>query len=200
MTRRSSKTKRSPEASIAKQTQALAHSIGVPAEQRTDLVIVDVKNVTEADGRHLARSKQAFTVRRLSRLERLYATKTIDLRQLRVCEWYADTFEKALGARRIVADYGATISGCNGNFDFLASTPEEERARDDFKYARMAVPPMFQTLFEGVVLDGMNLTQAGNGLFMDTGKASRSMKLAAAFRMTADLLYGQIGGEVSIAA
>jgi hypothetical protein len=136
-----------------------ARLIGIPQVQRRPgtFAIVDIANRTEADQRHMVRSGEKRTVRRLTHLEKMYARKILTLRQLRLCEWYADQHEKGFGVTCHISNYGGAGGSPPGSMDLLAKTRDQYLAREYYHQAKASISPKLISLFERVVLKGVDL-------------------------------------------
>lgn len=182
MTRRT-RTKRSPEASLAKQTAALARTADMPERQieRGGYVITETKVANEADYRDRIRSKQTFTVRKLTRIEKLKNRGVLDEREALACEWYAKAHAARYDTQGITANYGEAFSGGNTSFDHLPKTKLQWDALAHYDLAREAIPAPTRTMFERIVIHGRPLG-----------------KLALTFRMAARRLLNYIEGKVAL--
>lgn len=125
--------------------------------RKGEFAIADVANHSDADQRHMVRSGEKRTLKRLTHLEKLYARKAITLRQLRVCEWYADQHEKGFVATCHISNYGSAGGSPPGAMDLLAKTREQYLARQMYAQAKASISPMLIGLFERVVLKGVDL-------------------------------------------
>lgn len=170
-----------------------ARMIGVPSAQiiKGAFALADVANRTEADQRHMVRSKETRTVRRMTHLEKLYARKVLTLRQLRLCEWYADQHEKGFGVTCHISNYGGAGGSSPGSMDLLAKTRDQFIAREQYRTARASISPMLISLFERVVL---GQTHIGDG---ETWRRKTALKHT--FRLAVDQLDEAcghlVGGE-----
>jgi hypothetical protein len=171
-----------------------AREIDLPAAQiaRGDLKLAPVANWSDEDQRHMVRSRERTTVRRLGRIEKLRAAGTIDGHEAQACDWYAA--QHALGYDTI----GCTTnySGIRGrdfrSADLFARYRAQAEARANFAFARAALPAHLLPMFEAIVLDGKTMADAGMGLYEQLGRSQRAAKLRAAFRLAANLLHGRI--------
>lgn len=142
----------------------LARAI-VPAAQvkKGAFKIHDVANRTEADQRHMVRSGEKRTIRRVSHIEWLAKRKLISPRQAAVCEWYQRQhelgYEVSVG---VTANYLGAGGGGFGPVDLLARHKAQYEARQNYIDARSAVPPMLLPLFERVVLRNGPLARLAN--------------------------------------
>lgn len=73
---------------------------------RLDLAMVDVANQTDADQRHMVRSEQTRTVRRLTRIERMARAGMIEKHHVAACEWYASAHALGYDTIGVTAQYG----------------------------------------------------------------------------------------------
>jgi hypothetical protein len=131
-----------------------ARLVGVPQIQRRPgtFAIVDIANRTEADQRHMVRSGEKRTVRRMTHLEKLYARKVLTLRQLRICEWYADQHERGFATTCHISNYGSAGGSAPGSMDLLSKTRDQFIAREQYRQAKASIRPCLVGLFESVVL------------------------------------------------
>jgi hypothetical protein len=171
-----------------------AREIDLPAAQiaRGDLRLAPVANWSDADQRHMVRSREKTTVRRLSRIERLRAAGTIERHEAQACDWYAA--QHALGYDTIgcTTNYGGVRGTDFRSADLFARYRAQAEARANFAFARAALPAHFLPLFEAIVLDGKAMADAGTGLYEQLGRSQRAARLRAAFRLVANLLHGRI--------
>jgi hypothetical protein len=128
----------------------------IPAEQIRNLphAIRDVANHTEADQRVMVRSGSTKTIRRKTRIEVMREAGIINREQEAACEWFAATYEQAFHTSGCTANYSGSGRGKSGSCDLLARYREQEEARENFAYARQAIPSHLMALFEAVVLGG----------------------------------------------
>lgn len=170
-------------------TSKRARSI-LPAEQagKRDLVVCDVANHSDADQRASVRSGETRTVRRLTRVELLVKAKVINLDQAAACAWYVDAHELGFQTVGCTANYGGAGGGGFGSNDLLARYKAQGEAREDYFFARSAIPQHLLQTFEGVVLG--------------TGRPPHMMPKAdrLRFSLAAFLLHQQIGHMLAIAA
>ncbi len=134
----------------------IARSIGMPDSQasRPDLVLVDVKNANDDDLRHMKRSGMKRTVRRKTKLEKLYEVKALTLDGYKACRWYQDAHSLGFDTVGITANYGESSGGGNRSFTHLASNVEQAQARLDYAEARDGVDSLLRPLLDKVVLHG----------------------------------------------
>lgn len=154
----------------------------IPSVQvrKGEFAIVDIANRTEADQRHMVRSGEKRTIRRLTHLERLEARRIITKRQLQICEWYAEQHEKGFGVTCHIANYGMTGGKAPGAMDLLAKTRSQYLARQNYAYAKASIAPGLIHLFERIVI---GQTDLGNG---ETWRRKSALKNT--FRLAVDQL------------
>lgn len=171
-----------------------ARQLDLPAAQiaRGDLRLAPVANWSEADQRHMVRSREQTTVRRLCRIEKLRAAGTIERHEPDACLWYAA--QHALGYDTIActANYSGVRGGALGPADLFARYRAQTEARANFAFARAALPPAYLPLFEAIALDGKTIADAGAGLYEQLGRSQRAARLRAAFRLVANRLHERI--------
>jgi len=148
----------------------------MPASQaaRKDFELCDVANHTDADQRHMQRSGAKQTIRRKTHIQILAARKVITLEQAPILQWYADQHEAGFGTVGCTANYGGAGGGGFGSHDLLARYGEQQIARDNYHFARKAIPPHCRAMFERVVLGALPLARAdASGRFQRIGPAFR---------------------------
>ncbi len=180
--RQSTKIKRTKDDPVAK----VAREIGLADTHLTHFTLVDVKNRSEADQRHMARSGVKHTVRRKSRVERLLAAKVIDPHQAKAIAWYADQHEAGYATVGCTANYAGAGGGGFGTSDLLARYGEQAEARDNYLWAKSFIPHDLVAGFEAVVLDQHGLNEVPT---IGNSKRTRFRNRRAAFRMACDFLH-----------
>lgn len=179
-----------------------ARQLDLPAAQvaRGDFALAPVANWSEADQRHMIRSREKTTVRRLGRIERLRAAGTIERHEADACIWYAA--QHAAGYDTIVctANYSGVRGDAPGPADLFARHRAQAEARANFAFARAALPTVFLPLFEAIALDGKTIADAGAGLYEQLGRSQRAARLRAAFRLVANRLHARIAHLLPIRA
>lgn len=168
----------------------LAKAIGIPAEQVSTgtHIIRDVANHSEADQRASVRSGETQTLRRLTRIEQLAKAGIITPEQSAACGWYATQHELGFQTIGCTANYTGAGGGGFGSSDLLARYKAQREARENYLYARQAIPDYLLGTFEGVVL------HAGRPPHM----MPKAEKLR--FSLAAFLLHEQIGHLLAVAA
>lgn len=119
--------------------------------------VCDVANFSVHDQRDMVSLKRTRTVRRLTHLEKLHARKVLSLRQLRICEWYADQHEKGFATTCHISNYGSAGGSAPGSMDLLAKTRDQFIAREQYREARASIHPRLVSLFERIVLGRVEL-------------------------------------------
>ena len=155
----------------------------LPASQakRGEFKLVDVQNHSDADQRHMKRSGQARTIRRLTRIEKLQHRGVIDKREGAACEWYAGAHSARYDTSGVTANYGESNGAATTNFDHLPKTKAQWEALTHFDFARAGISPSCLGLFEAVVLQGAKL---GNR--------------ALAFKVAVEQLLRRIEGKIAL--
>jgi hypothetical protein len=177
----------------------LGVAIGVPVEQLTNdsFKKCDVVNHSEDDHRAMVRAMGGadklnedarLTVRRLTRIELLQKAGVISAEQASACGWYAIQHEMAFHTVGCTANYGGAGGSGFGANDLLARYKAQSEARENYRYARQAIPDHLIGNFEAIVLG--------------TGRPPHMMpkedKLR--FSLAAFLLHQQIGHMLAVAA
>lgn len=155
----------------------------LPASQarKNEFKLVDVQNHSEADQRHMKRSGQARTIRRKTRLEKLYLRKLLDVRELLACEWYQAQHEMERDTLVKVADWQATSPSSDRAYGHWPSGTILEPGQSLFDWARESIPPIARPMFDRIVLHGQS---AG--------------KWGPAFKLSAARLLAHIEGKVEL--
>lgn len=125
---------------------------------------VDVANHTESDQRHMVRSGEKRTIRRLSQVERLRIRWGLDPDEARACQWYADAFEARYSTIGTTAKYGDQRGG-SPDFDHLPKTPDQDTAGGQLAYAREGISPNLRPMFDRVVIHGFDMDRGAAVLF-----------------------------------
>ncbi len=179
MTRRQYKTKE-PKAS------RIARSVGVPDAQveRGGIVLIDAPNLTTYvhRGEAVAPKQKVLTVRKLTKIEKLYNAKLLTKDEAAICEWYHKTHATAYDISGVTADYGRAARGRCTNFIPYQGGKAMQAAKREYLFARAGIDPRLVGMFERVVLQGRPL-----------GQLRRAFRLA--IRQLADRM-----GEMRVAA
>ena len=125
---------------------------------------VDVANHSDADQRHMVRSGEKRTIRRLTPIERLRIRWGLDQHEAAACQWYADAFEARYGTLGTTAKYGDQRGG-SADFDHLPKTFDQGIASDQLGYARAGISPNLRPMFERVVVHGFDMDRGAALLF-----------------------------------
>lgn len=186
------KAKRGRVKTPEQQAVRIARSIGVPERQMRGLILVDVSNRSDTDQRHSVRSGETRTVRKLTRIERLHRAGTIERHEAAACQWYADAYSLGYDTIGCTANYAGAGGGGRVSDHLFARYRAQDEARANYAFARIAIPREFLPMFEAVVLEGRAIAEAGTGLYEQLSRSQKLGKLAATFRLTANLLHGHI--------
>lgn len=178
-TRKVRKTREDPVLKLAKTI--------LPLEQCHNLAIRDVANHTEADQRASIRSGETRTVRKLTRVERLTKAGVITPEQAAACEAYCEFYELGFQTVGCTANYTGAGGGGFGSGDLLARYKAQQEARENYYYARSALPERLQYMFEAVLLT-------------DYFPREWDKNLKLRFSLAAFLLHRQIGHMLLVAA
>lgn len=176
----------------------MASEIGVPQSQIANgrFEECDVVNHSEADHRAMVRALGANnlnadarrTVRRLTRIELLAKAEVITKEQAAACGWYAMQFEMGFQTVGCTANYGGAGGGGFGSSDLLARYKAQGEARENYQYARQAIPAHLIKTFEDIVL----------GVGPPPQMMPKAEKLR--FSLAAFLLHEQVGHMLALAA
>ncbi|WP_324807189.1 hypothetical protein SH584_11410 [Sphingomonas sp. LY29] len=135
----------------------VARKIGLPEAQiaNDDFVLADVSNHSDAEQRHMVRSGEKKTVRKKTKLEKLYDAGLLTLEGYRACRWYQDSYSLGYDTIGVVAQYENTGGVSSGQRTFSHSgTLEQVQARLDYAFAREGLDSMALSLLDKVVLHG----------------------------------------------
>ena len=183
---RSGKAKRTRVDPVVK----LAKELLLPAEQcrAGAMEIVPVANRTDADQKDSLSLKRTETVRRFTRVELLRNAGIITADQALACGWYATAYEMGFHTVGCTANYGGAGGGGFGASDLLARYKAQGEARENYHFARQAIPDYLIGTFEGIVLGA--------------GRPPQMMAKVekVRFSLAAFLLHGQIGHMLALAA
>ncbi len=190
MATKASRKIRTPEQKLHKLARRLLPAVQVANDR---FAIVDVANHSDADQRHMVRSAEKETIRRLTRVEKLRRAGTIAPHEAEACQWYANVFAMGYDTIGCTADYqGSGVRGGRG-YCLASQYAEQQEARTDYGFARSAIPPDILPMFEKVVLMGEPIADA-------SGAKGRALERATAiFRLGANLLHGRIAHRLEIA-
>lgn len=183
------KPRQDPAAKLARTGGADGAPI-IPEEQivRGGLAVRDVANHSDADQRDSISLNRTKTVRRLTRVEMLVKSGDINPDQALACSWYASAYELGFQTVGCTSNYCGAGGGGFGSADLLARYKAQGEAREDYFYARSALPQHLLGVFEAIVL--------GNG--RPPHMMPKSDKLR--FSLAAFLLHQQIGHMLLVAA
>jgi hypothetical protein len=169
--------------------EKLALSI-IPHQQfRTgNFAIRDIANHSEADQRAMVRSGSTKTIRRKTRIEMLRDAGVINNDQALACEWYAAAYQLGFQTIGCTANYAGAGGGGFGSSDLLARYKAQAEARENYHFARIAIPAHLVSSLDAVVLE--------------TGRPPQMMRKAEKLRfsLAAYLLHGQISHLLAVAA
>jgi hypothetical protein len=169
--------------------EKLALSI-IPDQQfRTgSFAIRDIANHSDADQRAMVRSGSTRTIRRRTRIELMRDLGFINAEQAIACEWYSAAHELGFGTLGCTANYAGAGGGGFGSSDLLARYKAQAEARENFYYARLAVPA--------------HLVPALDAVALETGRPPQMMRKheKLKFSLAAFLLHGQIAHLLAAAA
>ncbi len=159
----------------------------------------DVVNHTDDDQRAMSRQragesdrnsdKARQTVRKLTRIERLQKLGIIDADQAAACQMYSDWHEFGWAMTGCTASYGS-VGGGSGSFDHQAKSAAQQDARDNYRFAKSAIPADLVALFEDVIFGTL-----GENEFRHVTANEQFRIGLAAWR-----LHGQIGHLIAVAA
>jgi hypothetical protein len=167
--------------------EKLALSITTPEQARHGLLEVDVANHSDADVKDADSLKRLRTVRKLTRVELLTRAGVITSDQALACEWYLSNYELGYQTVGCTANYLGAGGGGFGASDLLSRYKAQAEARENYSYAKQAIPGHLLGLFDRVVLGPL-----------DIRTLTKEERLR--FSLAAFLLHGQIGHLLAIAA
>jgi hypothetical protein len=142
----------------------LALTITTPEQVRHGIREVDVANHSEADQRASVRSKETRTIRKLTRVELLARSGLLTQEQAVVCSWYQERHELGFQTVGCTSNYAGAGGGSINSSDLLARYKDQAEAREDYQYARQAIPQHLLGIFEGVVLGNGRMPQGSDRL------------------------------------
>jgi hypothetical protein len=127
--------------------------------------VVDIANRSDADQRHMVRSGEKRTIRRLTHVERLSVTQGLDQRELAALQWYADAHAARYDTLGIIGNYGEGTRCGRTDFDHLPSNIDQALAAEQFDHARSAISAPIRNMFDRVVLQGFHVGKGTERLF-----------------------------------
>src|SRR6185369_11892941 len=151
------------------------------------LAIRDVANHTASDQFYSVSQKQTKTVRKKTRIELLHHAGIIDADQVLACEFYLSAYELGYQTIGCTANYMGAGGGGFGSSDLLARYKAQSEARENFQYAKHAIPGHLRNTFDRIVIGPMDIRTITNQQRLE-------------FSLAAFLLHGQIGHMLAIAA
>jgi hypothetical protein len=112
----------------------------------------------------------------------------INAEQAAACEFYAAAYQLGFQTIGCTANYGGAGGGSFGSSDLLARYKAQAEARENYYYARLAVPKHLLPSLDTVVLE--------------TGQPPHKMRKEEKLRfsLAAFLLHGQVAHLLQIAA
>ncbi len=169
------------------QTARLLRQIDVPEAQRGHgFVMTEVQNHSEADQRAMVRSGEDRTVRRITRVEKLFNRGTICADMLAACTWYQNAYDAGYNTLGLAADWGRAGGGSSGSGSHAARFAEQAQGRLNYQFAREGIADWLLPLFERVVLQEEPLSANGGG------------KATARFQAAAWQLHGRIAHLLAV--
>lgn len=140
----------------------VALAITTPEQaRRGDLRLIDVSNHSDADQRHMVRSGERRTVRRLTHIEKLHKRGVLDLDEARACQWYADAHAARYDTLGVTAKYGDSGRSGHRNYDHGPKTREQEDAWFLLDHARGCIAPALVLMFERVIIQRWRVGKLG---------------------------------------
>jgi hypothetical protein len=171
------------------QVAKLAMSILPPEQLRNNLYeICGVANHSVADQRDSMSLKRTKTLRRRTRIELMQRAGIINAEQAAACEFYAAAYQLGFQTIGCTANYGGAGGGSFGSSDLLSRYKAQAEARENYHFARLAIPAHLLPSLDAVVLE--------------TGRPPQMMRKEEKLRfsLAAFLLLGQIGHMLAMAA
>jgi hypothetical protein len=112
----------------------------------------------------------------------------INAEQAAACEWYSAAYELGFQTIGCTANYGGAGGGSFGSSDLLARYKAQAEARENYHFARLAIPAHLLPSLDAVVLE--------------TGRPPQMMRKEEKLRfsLAAFLLLGQVGHMLLAAA
>ena len=158
------------------------HGEGLPTAQtgRGLFLVVDAPTF---EGEENRAGSKARTLRRRTKIEKLFFADVINKREAEACEWYATRHAARYDVLGVTARYGEQGGGGLKNYCHGPKTREQESAYHDYEFARAGINPRILPMFERVVLYGRPLG-----------------KLALTFRLAARQLLARLEGRGVIGA
>ncbi len=169
----------------------VARQIELASPHLSDFTLTDKRHHNNDDTRDTMRSGAKQTLRRLTRIERLVKLEIIDKDQANACQWYSDCHELGFIAQQgVTANYGGAGGGGCTAYDLLARHKAQQEARDNYAFAKSAIPHELVQLFEQTIFGTI-----GENEFRAVTRNEQFRIGLAAWR-----LHGQVSHLIAVAA
>ncbi len=169
----------------------IAAQTGVPAAQRSPDLIEKMK-VPQIG---VAPRTADFTVRKLTRVERMARAGVLEPHEVDACQWFADIAALAWDTTGCTANYEGGSGGGSAHAPdrLMAKNEAVAYARDDYREARSLMPGPWADLFEGVVCRNEALGPAAATAFPSLQRSAAGDRARTVLKFCANKLHERFG-------
>lgn len=169
----------------------IARQTGVPAAQRDPELIDRLKVPQIGDAPRTA----DFTVRKLTRVERMARAGVLEPHEVDACQWFADIAALAWDTTGCTANYEGGGSGGSAHAPdrLMAKNEAVAYARDDYREARTLMPGPWADLFEGIVCRNEALGPAAATAFPQLQRSAAGERARTVLKFCASKLHERFG-------
>lgn len=169
----------------------IARQTGLPAAQRDPELIDRLKVPQIGDAPRTA----DFTVRKLTRVERMARAGVLEPHEVDACQWFADIAALAWDTTGCTANYEGGGSGgyAHAPDRLMAKNEAVAHARDDYREARTLMPGPWADLFEGIVCRNEALGPAAATAFPTLGRSAAGDRTRTVLKFCANKLHERFG-------
>lgn len=169
----------------------IAAQTGIPAAQRGPDIIDRLKVPQIGTAPRTA----DFTVRKLTRVERMARAGVLEPHEVDACAWFADIAALAWDTTGCTANYegGSGGGGAHAPDRLMAKNEAIGRARDDYREARTLMPGPWADLFEGIVCRNEALGPAAAVAFPQLQRSQAGDRARTVLKFCANKLHERFG-------
>lgn len=169
----------------------IARQTGVPAAQR-DPELIERLKVPQIGA---APRTADFTVRKLTRVERMARAGVLEPHEVDACQWFADIAALAWDTTGCTANYegGSGGGGAHAPDHLMAKNEAVAHARNDYRAARALMPGPWADLFEGVVCRNEALGPAAATAFPTLQRSAAGDRARTVLKFCANKLHERFG-------
>lgn len=176
----------------AAELQSIAAQTGVPAAQRDAAVIEKVKVPQIGTAPRTA----DFTVRKMTRIERMKRAGVLELHEADACEWYADTAALAWDTTGLTAVYdggGSSPDRATAGDRLMARNDAIAHARDMMREVAEMLPRPYAEIFDAIVCRNEALGPVAAVAFPDLARSQAGERTRTVLKFCANKLHERFG-------